>query len=125
MYNFKDGDLNINLFSDNKNVSKQYDPIINKTCIPNQDQLKERGLISEVEYNLEDVIRKLENLEIGLGKLYCRIFDVDVAVDDTEKDMSKPNSIYSPNTRIRDKFNVIDGLLYSIDKIASNLDMSL
>lgn len=138
MNNFKDGDLNINLFRNNKKVTKHYDPIINKTlkgdmqkvfedcaCIPNQEQLTERGLISEVEYNLEDVIRKLENLEIGLGKLYCRIFDVNVVDGDTEKDMSKSNPVYSPNTRIRDSFNLIDGLLHSIDRIAGDLDKSL
>ncbi len=31
MNNFKDGDLNINLFRNNKKVTKHYDPIINKT----------------------------------------------------------------------------------------------
>src|SRR5574343_284349 len=111
--------------SSNKNVTRCND--LNmiedfKNCnIPNPaDQLKERGLIAEVEYNLEDTIKRLENLEIGLEKLYCRIFDV--AVGDTEKDMSKPIPIYSPNMRIRDKFNGIDGLLYSIDKIVEDLD---
>ena len=114
--NFKDGDLSTKLFGNNTKVTGN---------IPNQEQLNERGLISDVEYNLEETIRKLENLENDLNKLYDRIFNVHVIDGDCEKAQLKQNPVYSPNSRIKDNFLIVDSLLDSIDKIVSVLNKSL
>lgn len=114
--NLKDVDLSTKLFGGNTKVTGN---------IPNPDQLKDRGLISDVEYKLEDVLNRLTSIDDNLNQLFSRIFDVSNVDGDTEKDMSKPNSVYSPNYKIRDKFKDVDNLLLSINKVIENLDKSL
>ncbi len=114
--NFKDGDLSTKLFGGNTKVTGN---------IPNPDQLKDRGLISDVEYKLEDVLNRLTSIDDNLHQLFSRIFDVSNVDGDTEKDMSKPNPVYNPNYKIRDKFKDVDNLLLSINKVIENLDKSL
>lgn len=115
--NFKDGDLSTKLFGNNTKVTGN---------IPNQEQLTERGLISDVEYNLEETIKKLGIVEYDLNRLYGRIFNMGgIYVEDLKDKTQAPIVKLSADCNIRDSFKEVDNRLNSINKIIEVLNKYL
>lgn len=115
-----EGNLNITTFQ-----QSAFSGAMNSVPVPASPT--ERGLISTVQYKLEDLINRLDEVNTDLSKIYINIFGNDLKNIDGENSPNpncKPPQP-SPNICIINQFRDVNTLLDSINDTINNLDKSL